>query len=203
MKICKVIFVLGMIPAFFSCSEPKESSILVDGSEFPTLPASAVKEPYVDQADMVKITINNSQGNITGQGDYNMGFREGTWTEFHPNGFPQFITSYVNGRKQGLWMSLDNRGQLLERAYFHEDNLHGNYIKYNRTRIKEERYYVNGALEGPLKKYYDNGNLMEESIYSGGKLNGTAKWYDTEGNVTIEYEYVNGEWINPEGEESE
>ena len=39
---------------------------------------------------------------------------------------------------------------------------------------------------------------MEESNYKNGKLDGTARWYDQEGNVTIEYEYQDGEWLNPE-----
>ena len=202
MRTKKAILGIGLISILFAC-DGKDTSILVDGSEDPPLPASAIKEPYVGKEDMVKVTINNSQGNIVSQGDYNFGFREGTWTEFHPNGFPMAITSYVGGLKQGVWISLDNRGQLLEKAYYHADQLHGNYIKYNRTRIKEESFYQNGLLEGALKKYYDNGNIMEESTFDNGKMDGIARWYDQEGNVTIEYEYVDGEWINPEGGESE
>ena len=200
MKILKIILIVSIMSSLVACDSGRNENILVDGSEFPPIPASAIKEPYTEDGGMIKVTINNSQGNITSQGDYNNNLREGSWTEFHPNGFPSVITSYVDGMKQGLWMSLDNRGQLLERAYYYNDQLHGNYIKYNRTRVKEERYYLNGQLEGPLKKYYDNGNLMEESVYRGGKLNGMARWYDQEGNVTIEYEYVDGEWVNPEGE---
>jgi len=195
----RALITISLLSILSACGGKEDRSILVDGSEFPPIPASAIKEPYPDNPELIKVTINNSQGNIVSQGDYNRGFREGTWTEFHPNGFPMAMTSYVNGSKQGLWMTLDNRGQLLERAYYHEDQLHGSYIMYNRTRIKEERFYKNGALEGQLKKYYDNGNIMEESTYSEGKLNGIARWYDQEGNVTIEYEYKNGEWINPEG----
>ena len=200
MRVTKTLFIICIVTVFNACKKDNTSAILVDGSEFPPIPASAIKEPYPDIEHMVKVTINGNQGNILSQGDYYFGLREGAWTEFHPNGYPQYITSYVNGSKQGVWMAFDNRGQLLERSYYSNDQLHGNYIKYNRTRTKEERFYQNGQLEGSFKKYYDNGNIMEESNYKNGKLHGMARWYDQEGNVTIEYEYVDGEWINPEDE---
>ena len=200
MKIKNAILSFFILTIVFACENSKKSPILVDGSEFPAIPASAVKEVYADNENLIKVTINGNQGNILSQGDYYFGLREGAWTEFHPNAFPQFITSYVNGYKQGVWISFDNRGQLLERGYYSNDQLHGNFVKYNRTRLKEERFYQNGQLAGSFKKYYDNGNIMEESTYKNGKLDGSARWYDQEGNVTIEYQYVDGEWINPEGE---
>ena len=193
-----VYAVAGIFIIVVSCSSPKyDDDILVDGSEIPPLSAAAVKNPYPDNPEIVQVSVNNNQG-LAEQGDYKNGLRNGVWTEYHANNYPKTITGYVSGKKQGLWLSLDNRGQLLEKAYYHNDKLHGSFIKYNRSRIKEERNYGNNQLEGALKKYYDNGNLMEESNYKNGKLDGTAKWYDQEGNVTIEYEYKDGEWLNPE-----
>ena len=198
MKIKTLIFIVGIITYFASCSDSGNKAILVDGSEFPPLISSAIKEPYPDSPDKIKVTINDTQGNILEQGEYNSNLREGAWTYYHANGYPKEIVSYVAGQKHGLWLTLDNRGQLLEKAYFYNDNRNGPYIKYNRSRIKEEHTYLNGALSGPLKKYYDNGKIMEESNYENGKLDGLARWYDQDGNVTIEYEYKKGEWIDPD-----
>jgi len=198
MKNNTLILILGIITYFASCSDSGKEAILVDGNEFPPLTASAIKEPYPDNPDKFKVTIKDNQGNVLEEGEYNSNLREGAWTIYHTNGYPKEILSYVAGQKHGIWLTLDNRGQLLERAYFYNDSRNGPYIKYNRSRIKEEHTYRDGVLSGSFKKFYDNGKIMEESNYVDGKLDGLARWYDQEGNVTIEYEYKNGEWINPE-----
>ena len=132
------------------------------------------------------------------QGDYLEGVREGVWTEFHPNGFVKLVVGYVNGRKQGQQLELDNRGQLEVRSTFYQDKLHGQYVKYNRTRIKEKKNYDNGQLSGLKEIFYGNGTIMEQSNYVAGQMDGIAKWFDQEGNVTIEYLYKNGELIKDE-----
>ena len=192
MKNKTLIFLFGTIAYFVSCSDSGNKTIMVDGSEFPALSASAIKEPSPDNPDKFKVTINDTQGNILEQGEYYLGLRDGAWTFYHPIGYPKEIVSYIAGQKHGLWVTLDNNGQLLERAYFYNDDRNGAYIMYNRSRIKEEHTYRDGVLSGSLKKYYDNGKIMEESNYVDGKLDGMARWYDQEGNVTIEYEYKNG-----------
>ena len=94
------------------------------------------------------------------------------WLAMHDKS-PKEIASFVGGQKHGSWVSLDNRGQLSERAYYAMDKKNGLYIKYNRTRIKEERYYLHDLLHGTVKKYYDNGSIMEESNYN--KRESTSK----------------------------
>ncbi len=191
----KYLITIGLVLVLFACEDKSNNVIIADGREYPPLAADAVQTPYTDNPDLTKVTLTNSEG-LPEEGDYLNGLRNGIWTEYHANNYPKSITGYVEGQRQGLWISLDNRGQLQERAYYHNDKLYGAYVKYNRSRIKEEYFYVNGLLEGPVKKYYANGNILEESNYKNGKLDGIAKWYDQEGNVTIEYEYKDGEWLN-------
>ena len=193
----RYLITFGLVMFLYAWDDKKNNAILVDGSEYPPLTVSAVKTPYADNPDLIKVSATNTEG-LTEEGDYLYGLRNGIWTEYHANNYPKLVTGYVEGKKQGLWISLDNRGQLLERAYYHNDQLHGAYIIYNRSRIKEEYFYADGLLEGPVKKYYPNGNILEESNYKNGNLDGIAKWYDQEGNVTIEYEYKDGEWLNKE-----
>ena len=198
----KFLITFGLVIFLYACDDKPNNAIIADRSEYPPLSDNSVQTPYTDNSGLIKVTAKNSEG-LTEEGDYLNGLRNGNWTVYFANNYPKSITGYVEGKKQGLWISLDNRGQLQERAYYHNDKLHGEYVKYNRSRIKEEYFYENGFLEGPLKKYYPNGNIMEESNYKNGKLDGIAKWYDQEGNVTIEYEYKDGEWLNKEEEEEE
>ncbi|MEM1408036.1 MAG: toxin-antitoxin system YwqK family antitoxin [Bacteroidota bacterium] len=186
---------LFLIPLIlFACSQsPELSEASLEG--LASVPAQAKKEPYADNPNLVKVTVERAPGLPSEQGDYLNGQKHGTWTAYHNNDLVKSITTYLNGVKQGTHIEIDDRGQLLLKAYYHNGEYDGSYLAYKRTKVVERRFYKDGKLEGTLNKYYDNGNIMEESIYQNGKLNGVAKWYDQEGNVTLEYEYQDGQLI--------
>ncbi|MEQ8926345.1 MAG: toxin-antitoxin system YwqK family antitoxin [Fulvivirga sp.] len=178
----------------FGCNQSAEfSEATIEG--LAELPSNATKEPYEGSPDLVKVTYTDPDG-IVNSGDYLLGKRNGTWTEFHSNGLVKSVTGYVGGLKQGSYTEIDDRGQLMVSASYYNDKLHGTWTKFNRSRVKEEKNFVNGKLEGVSKMFYDTGNLMEEGNYANGVRHGVSKWYDQQGNVTIEYEYENGELIN-------
>ena len=188
----KVIIVL-ILGAFVACD--KQQTISTDGGMVPMIPAAAQLEPYDDGSGLVRVTTYATEGNVLEQGDYLNNMREGIYTEFHPNGYVKTTVGYVHGKMQGQLVSLDNRGQLLERSTYHNDVLHGSYVKYNRSRIKETKEYVNGRVSGLVEKFYANGKVMERSNYTDGMMDGVAKWYDQQGNLTIEYTYKMGELV--------
>ncbi len=186
--------VLAIISFYmFSCENSQEfSQATVEGLS--ELPASATKEPYESNPELVKVTLN--ENGVKSIGDYLSGKKSGNWTEFHSNGLIKSVTGYINGVKQGGYSEIDDRGQLQVSAFYHNGELHGEWKKFNRNKVKEERTYINGKLENMIKIYYDNGNIMEEGSYANGVRDGLSKWYDQEGNVTIEYEYKAGELVN-------
>jgi antitoxin component YwqK of YwqJK toxin-antitoxin module len=193
----KRIYLVFLLVAIFGCTDQQVSDTSVSGN-FADLPEAAVKEPYPDNDRLVRVSVYGANGNVLQQGDYFDGVRTGVWTEYHPNGLVKLVTGYVNGVMQGQQLELDNRGQLLARSTFYHGLLHGEYVKYNRTRIKEKKTYVNGKLNGLTEIFYANGVLMEQSNYIDGLRDGIAKWYDQQGNVTIEYVYEKGEWLKDE-----
>lgn len=180
--------------AFVACNKQQSTSTDA-GQMVPPIPAQAQLEPYDDGSGLVRVTTYATEGNVLEQGDYLNNLREGIYTEFHPNGYVKSSVGYVHGKKQGQLISLDNRGQLLERSTYHNDVLHGSYVKYNRSRIKETKEYVNGKVSGLVEKFYANGKIMERSNYTDGMLDGVAKWFDQEGNLSIEYTYKMGELV--------
>jgi len=192
------LFYLFWIFLFLNACDQSPDSIEVDGNGYPPLPVYSIKEPYPDDPLRIKVTVYDDQKNVLEQGEYYNSLREGAWTIFHPNGFPKEVVGYVHGQKHGFRISLDNRGQLLERSYYMNDKKNGLLVRYNRSRVKEEYTYSEDVLDGSVKKYYNTGNIMEESNYLNGKLEGIARWYDQEGNVAIEYQYKDGVWLNPE-----
>jgi len=149
---------------------------------------------YQDTPGVTKAIIKVA-GNVHKEGDYLDGQKNGSWTEYYGNGVVKSITTYVAGLKQGIEITMDDRGNLLSKKYFHNDMLDGESLQYKRGKIIEKKTYQNGMLTGLVSKYYDNGRIMEESNYTNGKIDGNAKWYDQEGNVTLEYEYSNGEFV--------
>ncbi len=187
----KKIYLLSILALAVACSGGETT-----GGEYVDLPGSAVKEPYDDGSGIVKVAVYDANDAVLEQGNYHQGLRQGAYVVYHPNGFIESVTSYVNGKKEGLYMLLDNRGQLLEEGYYHNDLLEGKYTVYNRTRIKETRHYRQGQLNGPREKFYANGTtVMERTNYVDGTLDGVARWYDQQGNLTIEYVYKNGELV--------
>ncbi|MEM9855929.1 MAG: hypothetical protein AAF843_01155 [Bacteroidota bacterium] len=186
---------LFLLPLFFiACSQSSELNEATP--EGPSgIPAGAKQEPYSHNANLIKVTIERSPGIPSEQGDYLEGQKQGSWTTYHNNELVKSVTTYLRGVKQGVSVTIDDRGQLLTKAYYNNGQYDGEYLAYKRTKVVERRFYNKGKLEGTLKKYYDSGNIMEESIYQNGKLNGIAKWYDQEGNVTLEYEYQDGQLI--------
>ena len=166
----KLIFI-ALIVSFWACSTSGTTDESVRGA-FSDLPPGAIQEPYSDNDRMVRVSTYAADGSVLQQGDYLDGIREGAWTEFHPNGFVKQLVGYVNGLKQGQQLEMDNRGQLEARSTYYQDELHGDYVKYNRSRIKEKRLYDNGKLNGLKEKFYDNGTIMEQSNYVNGQMNG-------------------------------
>ncbi|MEM7550056.1 MAG: toxin-antitoxin system YwqK family antitoxin [Bacteroidota bacterium] len=191
----KIAFSLALLVFFSSCSENK-NQVEESSTAFADLPAGAVQENYPDNPKLVRVSVYSSGDQLSAQGDYLNGQKNGAWTEYHSNGLVKSITSFVEGKKQGVQVTLNDRGDLETKAYYHNDLLHGEWVQYKYTRVKEERFYLGGKREGESKKYHDNGKIMEESTYKNGVIDGTAIWYDNEGNQTIVYEYENGELVS-------
>ena len=186
------ILIITAFVAFLSCST---ENMTADGEMFPLLAADMKIEPYEDGSELVRVTGYAADGTILEQGDYFKGFREGVYTEFHPNGFIKSTLGYVQGKKQGQYILIDDKGQVQERSTYYNDLLNGPHIKYNRSRLKEKSHYNNGQVHGLLEKFYPNGKIMERSNYNSGQLDGIARWYDQNGINTIAYDYKMGELI--------
>jgi len=161
----------------------------------PLLPPSAKIEPFDDGSGLVKVTIYGSDQGILEQGYYLNGYREGVYTKFHATGYVNITTGYVRGKKEGQSVVADDRGQIQELFTYHKDLLHGTYIKYNRSQLKEKKNYLKGKVEGTVELYYPNGKIMERSNYANGTRDGISQWFDQAGNLSIEYTYNNGELV--------
>ncbi|MBS1554838.1 MAG: toxin-antitoxin system YwqK family antitoxin [Bacteroidetes bacterium] len=159
------------------------------------IPAGAIKEEFADTPGLVRVTLVDQGGLKSADGYYLNNKRHGAWTEYQTNGLVKSVTTYFEGKKEGLCMEMEN-GQMAKRFYYHSGLRHGDYKEFKSTSLKEERNYVNGKIEGTVRIYYDyNSKLMEEGNYKNGVRDGVSKWYDQDGKLSIEYEYKNGELV--------
>jgi hypothetical protein len=191
----ELIFLASLIAILTSCNQSKTENNENEAAS--GIPEGAMVEPYPGQDELVRVSFNNAEQNRE-EGDYWKNRRHGSWAVYHINGMLKSLSGYVNGKKHGQSIELNDRGDMIQKANYLNDQLHGFFVLYEYGKVKEERYYANGLLEGAVRKFYRNGELKEESFYKNGLLDGTARWFDQDGNKTIEYEYRAGEWIKPD-----
>jgi len=177
----------------FSCSDKKESpsfSAVAAG-----IPAGAEQVAYPEEPNLIKVTVRDNEGKAKASGLYRDQQRDGVWVEYQQKGIVKSMISYHNGLKEGAAIEITENGQVAKQYNHHHDVLDGEYKEFNYSTLKEERFYINGKLEGTVKIYYPDGKVMEEGNYKNGIRDGVSKWYDKDGNLSIEYEYKEGALI--------
>lgn len=82
------------------------------------------------------------------------------------------IGSYINGKKQGIWIYLEG------------------------DRILRIASYVDDNLEGKMFLFYENGNIKQILNFNKNMLNGDSYFYSSEGKLlailTYEYRFCRG-----------
>lgn len=161
------------------------------------IPPDALVQDYVSVPGLQRAILKTDDVTL-GEGDFLNRLHHGSWTSYDANGKITQITTYLEGKKQGVELSFDNLGYVSTKAYYHNDQLDGEFLIYKRRNIVERKSYRNGVLDGTQQKFYVDGTLMEQSTYVDGKYDGVARWYDQEGNLKIEYTYDMGKLVQDE-----
>lgn len=114
--------------------------------------------------------------------------------EFLKNGKIKSETSYVNGKKEGVFREYHN-GKIKSEIYYKDDILDGSYRTYYPTKgtLQEEFNYVAGEKEGEQKTYYSNGKIKSERFYKNNKYHGIHRFYQENGELESEKTWKNGQ----------
>lgn len=112
--------------------------------------------------------------------------------------FPNLYTVPVNnGRCDGDFCSYYTTGKDLivaATATYVDGELNGQLKKYYPNgQLMTSAVYVNGKIEGNYTSYYENGALEEETEYSEGKKEGVSRKYGSDGKLILMYNYHNGD----------
>lgn len=129
---------------------------------------------------------------------YKDGVLNGEYKEFFDNGDVAQKGAYENDKKSGLWISYDKNGDIKEEIGYLQGQYHGASKRYEKGSIYESCEYVNGKRHG--KRLYYRGTppkmrLVEEEHYIDGKLNGTLKRFNERDVLHFEAEYKDGDKI--------
>lgn len=151
---------------------------------------------YADNANLKKARQINDRDQLIGEGDLLNGQKHGTWITYHPkNGLVETVIGYKNGVPHGAYLKASDRGYVLEKGFYNNGQIDGEFRKYIRSKVKEESTFVNGQLDGVRKVYYDDGKIMSEENYDMGKKDGKFTYYNQEGEVKFEQNYAGGEKV--------
>ena len=162
-------------------------------------PANLAGFTVVDfpNSKMQKAMRMDGAGNMVEEGELLDGKKTGTWIEYHSakNLIVKNITNYVDGMKNGLWMSVGKNNRVEAYGYYANDLKDGIWLTYNYSRRELEEHYKNGKLNGKRLTFYNTGKdgvVKEEAEFKNGVQDGTYKYYLEDGTVSIEYIYENG-----------
>lgn len=143
------------------------------------------------------VSYRDAAGNLLTKGQVTNGVRTGAWITYHEGTTKvKTITNYMNGKKNGIEIQMNDRGQLETLNEFKNDQLHGMSSKHSFGRANEELTYTDGVLGGPFAIYDKNGILQRTGTFKNGKQHGTLRYYNEQGEITLEYEYKDGEKIS-------
>lgn len=138
----------------------------------------------------------NADGKVITEGDLMGGEKQGTWITYHTkNGLVESVVAYNNGVPHGAFIKINDKGYITEKGVYNNGEFDGEYLKYIRSKIKEEAFFVEGKLDGVRKQYFDDGKIMSEENYTMGVKDGAFKYYNQEGAVKFEQKYKNGDKV--------
>lgn len=98
---------------------------------------------------------------------------------------------YLNGQKNGVFITYDQFGDTATAMSYKKDKLHGRYVVYQDKKIEAEGNYVNGEKHGFWRTGLVSNYQHQEGNYKNGKRIGTWVYYDLNGKKLMIQEYDN------------
>jgi len=124
---------------------------------------------------------------------------QGPYILDHENGKPFIRGEFVNGLKEGRWVSYDSTGQLKSEEFFIKDRWDGvRKTYYSNGQVEREMRFTQGINNGLQKEFYENGQLKVQFTFVNGKKEGKWMFYHENGEKWQEGQYKSdlyeGKW---------
>ncbi|MBK6521224.1 MAG: toxin-antitoxin system YwqK family antitoxin [Sphingobacteriaceae bacterium] len=122
--------------------------------------------------------------------------RQGVWRTYYSTGKFKAEVVYKNSKKQGIEIQWHNNlsNCVKQEAFYNNGVLDGPITYYSKNCKKELiETYKNGVKEGYEISYHNNGQIEAEGNYKKGNLDGVYKIYDKAGKFSFESRSTNEE----------
>lgn len=120
------------------------------------------------------------------------GLKQGLWKEeLNQDNIGYFITTYVDGIKDGQYRAFNINGNVAVEGHFKNDSLNGKVKQYYETgELKILTEYEMGVLVNKQIDYWENGNIQASESFKNGITDGVYKWFYESGKLRAEWEIV-------------
>jgi antitoxin component YwqK of YwqJK toxin-antitoxin module len=155
-------------------------------------------EHYVDKEDFVsgkpvytyKAYYRNGKSRRSYQNDAN-GLRQGEALTYSDRGVVITRENFLNNDLEGWQFTYHENGKVAESYNWHlGKHVDGEYLEYDEDgAIIGRRSYRDDVLDGPVLSYHPNGRLKSETLYVNGKAQGPDNQYFDNG--AIEFSRIN------------
>ena len=109
---------------------------------------------------------------------------------------------FVEGKRDGIWISRDVKGNVLRKVNYKEGDLDNTYeLFYQNGKHKVNGIFRDGRPDGEWNYYNKSGNLIKHGSYNNGIATGVWTIFDKKGKKPIaEYDFSNNkEILSPNG----
>lgn len=125
--------------------------------------------------------------------DENCSILHGNYKFFDVDGYLKETGSYINGKKEGLWLSYDDKGYLIDSGVYVNGHLKGVRMKWYSNGFTSDSMYFDGAGNGVQISWYDDGTLASAGYWMQDTLRkGRWKYFFHDGTIKGTEDYVNG-----------
>lgn len=151
----------------------------------------------IEGSKFKKATKKDENGHAVEEGYVLDGKKSGSWYNYYTDGRVMAIRNFVDGKVEGIYITIDDRGRIVQQSEYKNNYLDGFATLYKiGSRKMKETFYKAGKREGIEKEYFEMGPVQKETSYKNDILDGKMRFYNDKAELIAEYEYKNGEKIS-------
>lgn len=137
-----------------------------------------------------------SQKTMAMQGTYKdeAGTVEHGWFEwYHPTRYQRTAGRYANGKKEGLWLGFDDKGNLIDSTTYAAGRRVGTSLRWHSNGMTQDSVQFDNEGNGTDVSWYDDGKLYAAGRWKQDTLKtGRWKYYHKNGTSLADVDYVDG-----------
>lgn len=131
------------------------------------------------------------RGGKTDEGNYVDGKKDGVWVTTSAEGVVRSRVTFAKGVPKGEAAYFYPDGEVMERGYWNVDHWEGDYGRFhpNGNKACEFHYDASGRRQGRQAYFHENGKLLFDGNWVGGKISGSLSIYNDQGRKVMERNY--------------